>query len=321
MSAFGNLSVPDGVFAEASVDNVIFTFQKSGDGKCRDRNEIDFVEAEAGKNQLVIKERHSVAQSVFKETPGMIFRPPKFAGFAKLETTFLQHSKLLGNLARINFGMQLRDRTKFPGDVVTTDKPRSLKASYKPCLTGKNIDRYVTEFAELYCLFDRVAQQGGCWDEEIQFARNKVIVRQIGKKPIAAFDAKGLCCLNTVFMIKAIVAGIDEKFLLGILNSKAIGFYWQNKFSDFKKTFPKIKGTYLQQLPIPIEDKSGHDQMVKFVEQMLELHQRLAAARTPPEKTSLERQIAATDAQIDRLVYDLYGLTAEEIKIVEGAAY
>ena len=36
------------------------------------------------------------------------------------------------------------------------------------------------------------------------------------------------------------------------------------------------------------------------------------------EKTALERQIAATDAQIDRLVYDLYGLTADEIKIVEG---
>lgn len=143
------------------------------------------------------------------------------------------------------------DRTEFPGDVVETDKPRSLKASYKPCLTGKNIDRYVTEFAKLYCLFDRVAQQGGCWDEEIQFAKNKIIVRQIGKKPIAAFDARGLCCLNTVFMIKTTVEGIDEKFLLGILNSKAIGFFWQNKFSDFKETFPKIKGTYLQQLPIP----------------------------------------------------------------------
>ena len=43
------------------------------------------------------------------------------------------------------------------------------------------------------------------------------------------------------------------------------------------------------------------------------------AARTPQEKTSLERQIAATDTQIDRLVYDLYGLAEEEIKIVEGA--
>ena len=60
--------------------------------------------------------------------------------------------------------------------------------------------------------------------------------------------------------------------------------------------------------------------MVKHVEQMLELHKRLSAAKTPPEKTSLERQIAANDTQIDRLVYDLYGLTAAEIKLVEGAA-
>lgn len=57
-----------------------------------------------------------------------------------------------------------------------------------------------------------------------------------------------------------------------------------------------------------------------LVEQMLELHRQLAAARTPQEKTALERQIAATDTQIDRLVYDLYGLTEDEIKIVEGAA-
>lgn len=42
---------------------------------------------------------------------------------------------------------------------------------------------------------------------------------------------------------------------------------------------------------------------------ILDLHQKLAAARTPHEQTALERQIAATDTQIDRLVYDLYGLT------------
>ena len=50
----------------------------------------------------------------------------------------------------------------------------------------------------------------------------------------------------------------------------------------------------------------------------LDLHRQLAAAKTPDERTRLERQIAATDQRIDRLVYDLYGLTAEEIKIVEG---
>ncbi len=57
--------------------------------------------------------------------------------------------------------------------------------------------------------------------------------------------------------------------------------------------------------------------MVKLVEQMLELHQRLSAAKTPPEKTSLERQIAATDTQIDRLVYDLGGPPEGETKMVK----
>ena len=39
----------------------------------------------------------------------------------------------------------------------------------------------------------------------------------------------------------------------------------------------------------------------------------------PDDKTRLQRQIDATDQQIDLLVYDLYGLTEEEIAIVEEA--
>jgi len=58
--------------------------------------------------------------------------------------------------------------------------------------------------------------------------------------------------------------------------------------------------------------------LVKLVEQMLDLQQRLSAVKTPQEKTALERQIAVTDTQIDRLVYDLYGLNDDEIRIVEG---
>ena len=50
---------------------------------------------------------------------------------------------------------------------------------------------------------------------------------------------------------------------------------------------------------------------------MLALQKQLAAAKVPHDKTVLQGQIDATDRQIDRLVYDLYGLTEEEIKIVE----
>ena len=66
-------------------------------------------------------------------------------------------------------------------------------------------------------------------------------------------------------------------------------------------------------------DKSIHDRLVKLVGSMLSLHKHLAAAKSESQKTVVQRQIDATDAEIDRLVYDLYGLTAEEIAIVEGA--
>jgi len=65
-------------------------------------------------------------------------------------------------------------------------------------------------------------------------------------------------------------------------------------------------------------DKARHDSMVTLVTQMLDLNKKLQDARPGQEKTLLARQIEATDAAIDKLVYELYGLTEEEIGIVEG---
>jgi hypothetical protein len=82
---------------------------------------------------------------------------------------------------------------------------------------------------------------------------------------------------------------------------------------------------YFGELPIRDIDfsdgveKNRHDQIARLAEQMLTLHQRHSVAKTPQEKTALERQIAATDTQLDTLIYALYGLTEAEIKIVEGA--
>ncbi len=66
-------------------------------------------------------------------------------------------------------------------------------------------------------------------------------------------------------------------------------------------------------------DITCHDRMITLVTQMLDLNKKLQEARLEQEKTQLSRQIEATDGAIDVLVYELYGLTEEEIKIVEGA--
>ena len=82
---------------------------------------------------------------------------------------------------------------------------------------------------------------------------------------------------------------------------------------------------YLMEIPIRTinfsdpADKARHDKMVALVERMLALHKQKADVKTDHEKNLIERQIEATDKQIDALVYELYGLTEEEIKIVEGA--
>jgi len=66
------------------------------------------------------------------------------------------------------------------------------------------------------------------------------------------------------------------------------------------------------------ETKYLHDKMVGLVTSMLDLNKKLASASDDQEKTLLARRIDSTDRQIDKLVYELYGLTEEEIKIVEG---
>jgi hypothetical protein len=63
----------------------------------------------------------------------------------------------------------------------------------------------------------------------------------------------------------------------------------------------------------PIVQRLGH-----LSEEMFQLHRFMRTARISQEQTSLQRRIEATDQRIDRLVYQLYGLTAEDISLVEN---
>ncbi len=99
----------------------------------------------------------------------------------------------------------------------------------------------------------------------------------------------------------------------------------------FKSILPKLRGdfyepglVYFKTFPIRKidfsnpQDISRHDRMVNLVESMLSLHKEVSSAKTAHDKTVIQRQIDATDRQIDALVYELYDLTDEEIQIVEG---
>lgn len=114
---------------------------------------------------------------------------------------------------------------------------------------------------------------------------------------------------------------VNGKILLAILNSKLLSFLYIKQVTQAAKDdFPQVTIKDILSLPFPQEEiiKTYHDKIVALVESMLGLHKSLASAQSPHEKERLERQIKSTDVGIDKLVYQLYGLNEDEIKIVEG---
>ncbi|MEN6552700.1 MAG: N-6 DNA methylase [Methanobacterium sp.] len=114
------------------------------------------------------------------------------------------------------------------------------------------------------------------------------------------------------------------KYLCGLLNSNLLDFYLKEISTNFRGGYFAANKQYIEKLPIRTinfddpDDVVRHNRMVTIVEQMLQLHKDSELARTPGDKELIQRQIDATDKQIDALVYELYGLTDDEIKIIEG---
>ena len=144
-------------------------------------------------------------------------------------------------------------------------------------------------------------------------------------KPIATIDndkfyvEQSLVCIipHGILTNKPKPAHISLEFILGIINSKLEQFYFSTTIIDYSlgggliHATPGSQGKFIiPDIPVikinPIETLVTH---------MLNLHKR--TPQTPFEQEQLQREIAATDAQIDQLVYELYGLTDEEIRIVE----
>ena len=119
----------------------------------------------------------------------------------------------------------------------------------------------------------------------------------------------------------------DSRYILGILNSRLISYLYVTTSSiATKDDFRQTTLAELRRLPMRKLDRSNtlenehHKRMVQMVESMLQLHKNLSRVKTDQERTALQRQIDATDKQIDALVYELYGLTEDEIGIIEGSS-
>jgi len=187
------------------------------------------------------------------------------------------------------------------------------------------------------------ARENGKWKNEqwYAFGRNQNLTEMNREKILSPSIANGACFTFDskdffYFMGSGggggggygIILKPEEKmsyyYLLGLLNSALSTFYLKKISSTFRGGYIALNRQYIEQLPIRTinfadpADKTRHDRMVQLVTQMLDLNKKIQDARVDHDRTLLQRQIEATDAAIDALVYELYGLTEEEIAVVDG---
>jgi hypothetical protein len=139
------------------------------------------------------------------------------------------------------------------------------------------------------------------------FEEPKILIRQTANRIIAAYDDEKWYCLKSGIIIQLPnETNLSYKYLLGLLNSSLMDFLYNDLVNEDNRIFPEVKPIQLFKLPIKIADESIQNKISNWVESIIILK------REGKATNNLENQI-------DQMVYELYGLTEEEIKIVENS--
>ncbi|MCI0454561.1 MAG: Eco57I restriction-modification methylase domain-containing protein, partial [Candidatus Dadabacteria bacterium] len=227
--------------------------------------------------------------------------------------------EMLGNLCKISRGFRpppsklIMIRKDKKADVVGFEKlivGKDLIGPYSIAWSG-NFVKYVPK--EIY------------ESKPIEiFKRPKILIRDIGLAFNAYLDYDGFLCLKTIYFLYDF-RNINPNYLISLLNSKIINYYFKAKFSimHIGGGYLRFRKQYLEPLPIRIitfsnpSEKKLHDNLLGLVDVMLDLNKKIQSAKGG-EREQIQRQIEKTDREIDEIVYKLYGITEEERKIIEG---
>ena len=166
--------------------------------------------------------------------------------------------------------------------------------------------------------------QGDFWwelracDYYAEYEKPKILYVKFQVNPSFTLDITGYNINTAVWMLPS-----ADRYLLGILNSN-LGWFLIRQYCTQIQGGYQLIYDYLKNIPIRTinfdapQDKSRHDTIVKLVEQMLDAKEKLSNAKTESETNRFDSLCQTLDRQIDEAVYELYGLTPEEIAIVEG---
>jgi len=183
-----------------------------------------------------------------------------------------------------------------------------LSATHKPLIGGREIYPYRLSWKGGFVNYGPwiAAPRQPIWFE----ANPRIVVREVTSKGkiFATLILDEYVFSNSVDGIKSKENNINNlKVLLAILNSKFAQFFHLKKSGNSQKnSFPKVLLQDLREFPFP-KHRNNFETVAKLVDQILTV-----------KKSNPNGDITTLEQQIDQLVYELYGLTEEEIKIVEG---
>ncbi|GAB3503671.1 TaqI-like C-terminal specificity domain-containing protein [Spirosoma knui] len=156
--------------------------------------------------------------------------------------------------------------------------------------------------AEVGIRYEWYALQRWASDYYQEFEVNKIIFPDIGIRVQAAYDDKSSYCVNTAYFIPK-----DDKYLLALLNSKVVLYFYKILSTAIRGGYLRFFKQYVEQIPVPTPTDSARIDIELIVDQIL-----YARAIDPIADTS------ALEAEIDRLVYALYGLTNDEGAMIDS---
>ena len=180
--------------------------------------------------------------------------------------------------------------------------------TFRPLLRGSLINKYVITWNDDYYI------SFGDWLAEPRYsasydAPEKIIIRQTGSSLIATIDNQQFVVRDNLYTIISTNKEYSEYIILACLNSKLLNWYYQNIVNnEVGEALAQVKRGHLATLPIPKINSSVFPTIESLIKEVLNLKQDNNSADTE----SLE-------SKIDLLVYQLYDLTEEEIKIIEKA--
>ncbi|TAG91423.1 MAG: methyltransferase, partial [Bacteroidetes bacterium] len=300
------LDLGDGVFKEASVDTCITIFSKQ-------KPNLNHIISGYVGNLVKNINYSSFLQNDFTKNKYKLFNIYTSSQTSLIAEKIAEKGEFLEKLVDFSRGVEFGYKSDY-----TTEKAKTKNA--KPLIAGRCINKYKIIFENRYVIFDE--KDVSNFKTKHIYESEKILVRRIGTEIIATFDDQKY--YNVCDVYNLLSKNINLKYILGFLNSKLMSFYLQTQFKNAKKLFPKIPIAYLKQLPIIVldtknkNDKNLYDKIILHVETLLELEKRLLNTKTDSEKRSLNDRIFRNKEELDNLIFDLYALTDEEIKIILG---